>query len=441
MFITKRGLSRRTFLHGVGAAVALPWLDSMVPAFSTKAYAATVPRRFGAVYTPHGCVMQSAPHAWTPEAAGANFPITPILRPVERHRDYMTIVSGLSGDPRTSDQHAQASVGFLSGVLPKVTQGRDIQGGRTVDQMIAAKIGQETMFPSLEVATEDFTGNVGACDFPYSCAYLNTISWQSESTPLPMETNPRSLFERLFGGTGTLDQRVARIQRGRSILDSIKPSADRLQQNLGAPDRARLADYLANIREIERRLERAEQQAKTELALPAAPTGVPADFHEHIALMYDLTAVALQADLTRVFTYMVSREASFRTFVELGVPDGFHSLSHHGGNPEKIEGMARVQTWMVSVFANFLDKLKAVPEADGTLLDHITIMYGSGMGDGNNHSRYPLPLGLFGGAQRPGGRHIALPAETPRANLLLTLVQDFGVEMNSLANSSGTLSL
>ena len=440
MFITKMALSRRTFLRGVGAAVALPWLDSMVPAFSTKAYAATASRRFGAIYTPHGFAMEAAPHSWTPEAAGSNFPMTPILRPVERHRDVMTIVSGLNGDPHDGG-HSQCPVTYLSGALPKRTEGRDIYAGTTVDQVIAAEIGQETVLPSLEVATEDFTGYIGACTTGYSCAYANTISWSSPTTPLPMEINPRVVFERLFGEPGNAAQRAARIRRDRSILDFVTEETERLRRGLGARDVARLDQYLNNVREIERRIERTEAHNRNRVLPTDAPIGVPESFEEHVGLLYDLLAVAYEAELTRVFTYMVARELSARTYPQAGVPEQHHQVSHHGNDPDKIAKVAKINTYHSQLFATFLEKLRGTPDGDGSLLDHSLIVYGGGMGNPNVHAAGPLPMVAVGGGAGRGNRHLQAAAETPVGNLWLGLAHRYGSSMERFGVSSGSLEL
>ena len=327
MFITRLALPRRTFLRGVGATVALPLLEAMVPALRAGAAAAPV-RRFGAIYTPHGNVMQQ----WTPAAAGPAFELTPILKPLEAFRDRLVVVSNLGLPVANGGAHAVAPSLWLSATWPKKTEAEDVYAGTTVDQVIAKAIGQDTPFPSLEVAIEDFTGYIGACDTGYSCTYANTIAWQSPTTPLPMEINPRIVFERMFGGTGTAAERLARMQENRSILDVVTKQAKRLQAGVGARDRVRLSEYLDNVREIERRIERGEQQAGAQFAAPPAPIGVPDTFEKHVGLMFDLLALAFQADITRVFTFMMSRELSAH-LSEVGIADSHHSLSHHRNNP------------------------------------------------------------------------------------------------------------
>jgi hypothetical protein len=436
--MTRRSLPRRTFLRGLGAVVALPFLDSMVPAFGLAAQTVTAQKRVGFVYIPHGVIMGQ----WTPATAGADFEFTPILKPLESFRDSLVVVSNLVR-AETNSNHAVSSGCWLTGVPPKRTDGPDFRIGVSVDQVIARQIGQDTTFPSLEVATEDFTGLLGACDPGYSCAYMNTLNWQTPTTPLPMEINPRVVFERMFGGGGTAAERLARMRTDRSLLDFVAGDLKHLERDLPAPDRARLDEYLSYIREIERRIQRAEQQAHAQPDVPNAPVGVPESYVEHVGLLFDLMALAFQADLTRVFTFMMAREVSQRTYPEIGVTEPHHSISHHGNRPAAIEGHAKLNAYHVSMFAKFLERLRSTPDGDGSLLDHSLLVYGSGMSDGNGHTGSPLPHVVVGGAGGTvkGNRHILNPEGTQMANLLLAVAQKCGVEQESFGVSKGTVDL
>ena len=441
MFITKRSLPRRTFLRGVGVTLALPLLDAMVPAMTAQSRTAAAPvRRFGAVYVPHGKIQTQ----WTPAAEGTGFEFTPILKPLERFRDHVCVVSGLDGpkDPAAGG-HATAPAMWLTGISPKKTEGVDVRNETTIDQMIAKAIGQETPFPSLELATEDFTGFVGACDVGYSCTYMNTISWQGPTTPLPMEINPRVVFERMFGGAGTVEERLERMRTRRSILDSVSKSASKLQQGLGARDQSRLGEYLDHVREIERRIVRSEQQTGADLKVPEAPIGAPEVFEEHVGLMFDLMALAFQADITRVFTFMMARDLHNGTYPQVGVDEPHHGLSHHQNKPDKIARFAKVNTYHVDLFSRFVEKLKETPDGDGSMLDHSVVLYGSGMGNANVHSHVALPYLIAGtgaGAIK-GGRHIRAREHDPSGNLLLSIVDKFGIERDSVGYSTGRVDL
>lgn len=431
-FLTKKSLSRRRILQGFGAGLALPLLDSMTPAAS--AYVAP-PKRFGAVFVPHG----ERPGFWTPKTVGDNFEVSPILEPIAAYKDEMTLISETC---HPVDGHAVTVAAWLSGSIPKRTTAEDVLANTTVDQLIARKIGTETVFPSLEVATEDFTGYIGGCDPAYACAYLNTLSWSSPTTPLPMEINPRVLFERMFGRPGTAQQRLARMKTGRSILDSIQEDLKDLQLDLGAKDKNRLSDYLDNVRETEARIQRAEKQALTsETAIPDAPVGIPESFPEHIALQYELIALAYMTDLTRVFTYMVSRDVTQRTYPEIGITEPHHALSHHSGDEAKKKQLVELNRYHVSFFKKFLDRLSSTPEGDGTILSNSMILYGSGMSESQIHDRRDLPMLLVGGFKGRGSRHIKMPPLTPVANLMLSIGQYYGVEMEKFGISTGTVPL
>jgi Protein of unknown function (DUF1552) len=437
MFISKTKLSRRMVLRGVGAALGLPLLEAMIPALTPVVKTAGNPvKRFGAIFVPLG----ERPGYWTPKTVGSNFEFSPILKPLEPFRNSITVVSELC-DPL--DGHATTVAAWLSGAIPFRTIAENVRAGITIDQTIANKIGQDTPLPSLELATEDFTGWIGGCDTAYSCAYMNTISWKNETTPLPMEINPRVVFERMFGRPGTSAQRLARMEDNRSILDSVRQEASDLQKSLGTRDRARLNDYLDNVREIEQRIQKAEKNAKTEQTVPDAPIGIPESFDEHASLMYDLAAVAFEANVTRVFTYMKSRDASQRVYPNIGVNEPHHAMSHHGNNPEKIAGLVKLNTYHVSLFAKFLQKMQATPDGDGSLLDHSLILYGSGMSESDQHSRLDVPTLLVGGGSggMKGNRHIKADKETPLANLMLALANKFDCDIDSFGISTGRLAI
>jgi Protein of unknown function (DUF1552) len=439
MFISKRCLPRRTFLRGIGAAVTLPLLDSMLPAQTpvSRTAAKALPR-LGFVYVPHGAIMDQ----WTPKAEGADFEITRILKPLEPFRNQLNIVSGLGHRAADSTAvHSLSPTTWLSGVRPKPTQGVDAYAGVTADQIAAEQIGQDTVLPSMELAIEDHSGLIGACDRDYGCIYMNTLSWRTPTTPLPMEINPRKIFERMFGSGGSAADRAARTQEDRSILDAITHQAADLQRNLGVQDRSTVSDYLENIREIERRIQKASQQVSTDVALPEEPAGIPFSYEQHVSIMFDLLALAWQTDITRVFTFMMAREVSNRTYPQVGVPDGHHATSHHQNRPEKIEKLVKIQNYHLTLFAKFIDKLRQTPDGDGSLLDHSVILYGSNMSNSNAHNHFPLPnLVLGGGAGRlKGGRHLRYADHTPMTNLLVTLLDKTGVREETLGDSTGRL--
>ncbi len=434
MFITKMSLPRRSFLHGMGVTLALPLLEAMVPAFTAVAKTAAAPnpaRRFGVVFVPLG----ERPGYWTPKTVGENFEFNTIMKPLEKFRDHVTVVSEMC-DPL--DGHATTVAAWLSGVIPKRTIAEDVHNGITVDQVIAKQIGQDTVFPSIELATEDFTGYIGGCDTQYACAYMNTLSWASPTQPLPMEINPRITFERMFGRAGTAAQRLARMENDKSILDSVQQDVQDLQGGLGPKDKARLSDYLENVREIEKRIQKAERQATTDVPVPDAPIGVPESFEEHTALQFDLLALAYEANITKVFTFMMARDASQRVYPQIGIGEPHHSMSHHGNNPEKIANLVKLNTYHMSLFAKFVEKLASTPDGDGSLLDHSLIVYGSGMSESDTHSRLNVPITLVGGGAGlvKGNRHLQTNKETPLANLMLDLANKFGCEMEKF----GTLS-
>jgi hypothetical protein len=442
MFISKMSLPRRTFLRGVGATLALPLLDGMVPALSALRHTAAKPiGRLGIVYVPNGIFMRQ----WTPEGDGA-LEMTPTLEPLAPFKDRLILLTGLSnkqGDALPGEgagDHARAAGAYLTGVHPKKTEGADIRAGVSMDQIAARALGAETELASLELSLESREA-VGACDPGYSCAYANTLSWRSPTTPLPMENDPRVVFERLFGGSGTTDPAAwqQRRQEDRSILDAVTSKAARLRSELGAPDRVKLDEYLEGVRDLERRIQQTEQRSARELPALDEPPGIPSSFEEHAKLMFDLQLLAYQADLTRVITFMVGHETSQRAYPEIGVPDAHHPLSHHGGDTEKIRKLIKVNQYHTQILAYYLEKLQSTRDGDGTLLDHITLLYGSGMSDGNNHNHHNLPTLLIGGGagHLKGGRHLRYPERTPVTNLFVALLDHLGVEVETIGDSTG----
>ena len=439
MMITKKAMSRRTVLRGVGATLALPLLDGMVPALSALRNTAAKPAvRFGAVYVPNGMVMQS----WTPATSGAGFEMTPTLQPLAPFRDRLLVLSGLNSTPPpgiTGGSHSRASTKFLTAEHP----GAWNPYATSMDQIAAQELGRKTPLASLELGLEG-ANFAGSCDSGgFSCAFSYTISWASGSTPLPMEHNPRAVFERLFGDSDSTDPaaRRARRQAQRSILDSVRDDVARLQRELGAGDRRKVGAYLDAVRDVERRIEIAEGQGEQEVPLLERPQGVPATLAEHAGLMYDLQLLAYQTDRTRVVTFMSGHELSGRTYREIGVPDAHHPLSHHRNVPEALAKLTRINTYHTSLFASFIEKLAATPDGDGSLLDHVMIMYGAGMSDSNRHSPYNLPVLLVGGGagRLEGGRHLVYPERTPLANLHVSLLDKLGVDVDRIGDSTGAL--
>ena len=437
MFITKKHLPRRTFLGGVGAAIALPFLESMIPAGTALAQtAARAGLRMGFIYFPHGAIMDR----WTPATEGADFQMPEILQPLEPFRDYLTVVSGLDNRPASQPPvHALQPGTWLSCVEPRRSQ--DPYGGVTIDQMAAEHLGQDTPFPSLEIATEA-RGGGGGCDRNYGCSYSGTISFRTPSTPLPMETNPRKLFQRLFGQGDTPEERANLARQYSSVLDVVAEESADLQRRLGSGDRARLNDYLDTVREIERRIQKMEEQDLSSLDLPDAPLGVPDAFDEHLNLMFDLTALAWQANLTRIFSMMMTAEASNMTYNHIGVSDAFHPLSHHQNDRAKMDRLVEIQTYHTRVVAGFVSKLAEMPDGDGSMLDHSIILYGSNMSNSNAHNEFPLPSAVVGkgGGRIRGNQHLVYPDHTPLANLLLTLMDRAGVPVDSVGDSTGQIS-
>jgi hypothetical protein len=439
-FVTRKHLSRRTFLSGVGVSLALPLLESMTPAmaFGQSAAASKARTRLGCIYFPHGAIMPK----WTPATEGAGFELTPILQPLKPFHNQLTVVSDLRhalayGSGATAN-HNRSAASFLSGA--HAMTGAKPHLGITVDQVAAQKIGQDTPLPSLELMIEGSSTN---CGDGLSCSYRDTISWQGPSAPLPMQNNPQVVFERLFGDGNTAELRAARREQSISLLDSVLGEASSLQRKLPSGDRARLDQYLTDVREIERRVQKAGAQLSEDLDVPPAPTGIPADVEEHIKLMFDLQALAWQAEITRVSTMLLSKELSGATYPKSGVRDAFHTLSHHSNIQENKDRFAVLNQYHVGLFAYFLGKLHSTPDGDGTLLDHSMVLYGSGMSDGNQHNHTDLPIILAGGAsgRLKGGRHIRNPKNTAMSNLLLAMLKKLDIEAEAFGDSSGSVEL
>lgn len=438
----KQSLSRRTLLKGAGTAIALPLLDAMVPALSATASTVAAPsrlRRLSYTYMPMGF----NPSEWTPTGPGrgevALDHLPSSLNSLEAVKEQVAVITGMELQNAYPGSHATSNAAFLSAARAKRTESSDYYLGATVDQIAAKHIGQQTQLPSLELAM-DLLNNIGQCDNGYACVYQNNLSWASPTAPLPSEAHPRLVFETLFGDGGTPAQRQAAIRERASLLDSVTEEMKRLQLRLGASDRNRVDDYLESIREVERRIQLAEANVlENELPDLDRPIGVPADYAEHARLMYDLQVLAFQGDITRIATFQLAREASTRTYPEIGVPEPHHPITHHGNNPEKLAKVAKVNQFHVSLFAGFLEKLAAIPEGEGTLLDHSLLMYGSGMGDGDAHDHTNLPVIVAGGAagRLRGGRHIVYDKPTPLANLHLTLLNKVGVPLETFADSDG----
>jgi len=457
MIITKKHVSRRTALRGMGAAVALPYLEAMVPARTPlEKTAASTRTRFAAIEMVHGSAGSTGPgtekHYWSPLKEGSGFEPTPILRSLGPYRDYLTIVSHTDIALATAQSaaeagadHTRSSAAFLTCAHAKMTEGADIYNGTSVDQVYAQQCGQDTPLPSIQICIEDVGSLTGACGYGYSCVYANTISWSSPTAPLPMERDPRVLFESLFGDGATPEERLRRRRTTGSILDVILDKVADLKKDLGPSDRARFTDYLDDVREIERRIQKAEQHNTSAEAasLPAAPIGVPDSWEEHVKLMFDLQVLAFMTETTRVSAFKMGRDVSSRVYTESGVKTPFHSLSHHGNKPDKLEEFAKLNEYHVNQVAYFIDRLKNTPDGDGSLLDHSVVLYGSPMGDGSVHNHLRVPLFLAGHAngQLKGDLHLVCPDGTPMANVLLTLLHKLGVDVDRFADSTGEVAI
>jgi Protein of unknown function (DUF1552) len=434
MFITKKHLSRRTVLRGaIGAAIGLPLLDAMVPAAS----AAPPPQlRFGAVYVPNGV----RPEIWTPPSVG-RLELPPLFEPFAPLREHINVVTGLRA-PDPLGHHVIGSL-WLSGGSARQTQGADVRAAQTIDQHIADAIGRDTPLRSLELGIQDINSASNSCQFGWSCIYMNTLAWQTPTAPLPMEVNPQSVFERMFGDVGSAEERAARFKNKASILDSVIASASRLNRELAPQDRSTVEAYLDNIREVESRIQSSGQRAAAVSDTPDAPAGIPGSYDEHVRVMYELIALAWRADITRVTTFMKGVEASSIGYPQIGVPESHHIVSHHGGNPETIRKYGKINAYHLSLFAGFVETLRATPDGDGSLLDHSLVMYGSGMGNGDKHDQSLIPIMLAGsaGGRLKGGRHIATPDPTPLANLIAGLGEVTGLEIGEIENATGVVEL
>jgi hypothetical protein len=442
MFITKKHIPRRTFLRGAGVTLALPFLESMVPAQTLLGQTAAKPKlRAGFLYMMHGAIM----HNWTPEKTGENFELSRILKPLEPFKNRLLVVSGLESETagpapgESGGDHVRSAAAFLSAARAKRTAGADVYLGTTIDQVIARKIGQDTALPSLELGIED-VGYTGICNYGYSCSYVNTISWETPTKPLPMEINPQVVFERLFGDGNNAAQRLARKQQDRSILDSITHDVVGVRKTLGPADRSRLNDYLDDVREIERRV---QLVAKAASNLPEAPSGIPQSYDEHIKLQFDLMALAFKTDVTRVASFMYGRDNTNTTHPASGVTLSHHGASHHSNKPEGYESFSKINIYFMQLYAHLLEKLRSTPDGDGNLLDHSMILLGSTMSNPNEHSHDPVPMLVAGGMSGAlkGGRHLQFPERTPHANLLLSLINKAGIQMESFGNSTGMLEI
>ncbi|MDG2254162.1 MAG: DUF1552 domain-containing protein [Opitutaceae bacterium] len=437
-FITKKAVARRTFLKGMGASFALPLLDAMIPAATAASRTLATPvRRLGYVFMPMGCDQSR----WTPRSEGTLDKLSPILDSLAPVKDQAAIFTNMQLKPAYPGSHATSNSSFLSAAKAKVTESSDYYLGTTADQLAAQQIGQQTQLPSLELAM-DLLQVVGQCDNGYACVYQNNLSWSSPTTPLPAEAHPRIVFESLFGEGGTPEERQAALRKRASLLDSIIGDMKRLKRGLGANDRSRVSDYLDSIREVERRIQKAETDTKDK-PMPDLdrPMGVPGAYADHARLMFDLQLLAYQGDITRVTTFQIARETSNRSYPEIGISDPHHPLSHHGDNPEKIEKMSKINAFHVSLFAEYLERLKNTPEGNGSLLDNVLLLYGSGIGNPNVHNHSNLPIIVAGGAAggMKGNRHIRYKEPKPLANLHLSLLDKVGVKVDQFGDSTGKI--
>ena len=437
MIVTKRSLARRTVLRGLGAALGLPFLDAMFPAFSAVVKTAAKPvHRFHAIYVPNGMAMKY----WTPEAEGRTFELTPILQPFAPFRNQMLVLTGLRAS--WSRSHAGASTSFLTGTPRGGRTETEILASISMDQVLAKEFGKSTQLASLELAL-DTASNAGECTSGLSCAYTHTISWRTPTLPLPMESNPRSVFERLFGDSGSTDPtaRLARMRQSKSMLDSVMEQLATLKRELGPQDQVKVNDFTEAVRDVERRIEKTEEQSEIELPLLEQPQGTPASFEEHMRLMLDLQLLAFQSDLTRVITFMIGREQNSNVYPQIGVNQPHHPLSHHSDRPDQVALMAKVNGYHAKLVSEYLAKVRATADGDGSLLDHMTIMYGAGISNSTRHAPDNLPILLLGGGagRLQGGRHLTYPGETPMANLLVTLLDKLDIPVERLGASNGQL--
>ena len=439
MFVTKKSISRRTVLRGAGSALALPLLDAMVPALAPAASANPV-KRFGVVYHPNGVIYDQ----WLPKGEGSQFELSPTLKGLEPFKDKLTVVTGLFSDPAEAlgdgnGDHSRACGSYLTGVHVKKSDS-NVENAVSMDQIAAKAFEKDTQLGSLQMAADE-NSLLGSCDLGYSCAYSSTISWLTPTLPLMAENNPRVLFERMFGASDSTDPRVraSRLRRDRSLLDSVGDRVNQLQRSLGTADNHKMNDYLAALRDVERRIQKAEEQSSKELPDVVQPAGIPEKFEDHVRLLYDLQLLAYQADLTRVTTFMYGREQTARPYPQIGVPEPHHPLTHHEGNPEKMAKCAKIQRYHIALFAEYLEKLRNTADGDGSLLDHVILLFGSGISNSDRHTHGPLPTFLVGGGAGTlkGGRHLVYPEHTPLTNLQLTLLNKLGVPAEKLGDSNG----
>jgi len=442
MIITRKAMARRTVLRGMGVTLSLPLLEAMVSSAKAAEIAAQSRRRLQVIYMPNGMMMDN----WTPAQTGTGYALSPILKPLEPYRDQFMVISGLDhaqaealGDG--AGDHGRCCGSYLTGVHVKKTEGADLASGVSMDQIVARQFGQSTQIPSLELGL-DPPSLVGSCDTGYSCAYTNTLSWSGPSTPLPVSTNPREVFERLFGDGDSLDtaSRMAQLKRQASILDFVAEDAKRLSHSMGAGDKQKMDEYMTSVRDIERRIQKIERGGTETAALPAfaRPSGIPDTFEEHSRMMIDLQVLAAQADLTRVGTFMVGREVSGRSYPEIDVPDAHHPLSHHGGDPEKIAKLTKINTLHMEQVAYYLKRMHETKEGDRTLLDSTVLLAGASLADPNRHEHRNLPTIVAGGLIK-GNQHLQVDKGTPMTNLQLTLMDTLGVRQDKLGDSTGRL--
>jgi hypothetical protein len=441
VMIFKKAIPRRTFLRGVGASLALPMLDAMVPALAAAKDQAEIPRRFSIVYAPNGMNMSK----WTPATTGASYELTPILEPLAKYREQMLVLSGLANKAGyalpgegESAPHERAGGVFLTGVHPK----REGNTGISIDQIIAKELGKKTQLASLELGLHT-NDAVGQCEKGWSCAYISTLSWRTPTTPLPIESRPRAVFERLFGDSTDPDIRLERIHKEKSILDSVTEAASDMMKTIGYEDRIRMSEYLDGMREVEHRIQMAESQTTKNLPMMEPPTGIPKEFVDHIKLMFDLKVLAFQTDMTRMITFMTGPEQSNRTYPELGISDVHHSLSHHQGNPTSLDKLFKINVYHSELLSYYLDKLSSTPDYNGSLLDNMMVMYGASMSDANDHVLQDLPTLLIGGGsgQLKGGKHYRYKDDLPMSNLYLTVLEKLGIDVDNFGDSTGKLDL
>ncbi|HTR37524.1 MAG TPA: DUF1552 domain-containing protein [Bryobacteraceae bacterium] len=439
MFVTKKAISRRTVLRGVGTAIALPLLDAMVPAFAPAATTKPV-RRFGVFYHPNGVIYEE----WLPKGSGANFELSPTLKGLEPFKDKTIVITGLFSDQAEAlgdggGDHSRACGSYLTGVHVKKSD-TELYNAVSMDQIVAKMYERDTQLSSLQM-TADENSLLGSCDLGYSCAYSSTISWLTPTLPLMAENNPRVVFQRMFGSSDSTDPRVraARLTQDKSLLDSVSERVNQLQHELGAADNRKMNDYLTSLRDVERRIQKAEEQSSKELPDVSQPAGIPEKFEDQVRLLYDLQLLAFQSDLTRVTTFMYGREQTARPYPQIGVPEPHHPLTHHQGNPDKMAKCAKIQRYHIGLFAEYLGKLRDTPDGDGSLLDHVILLYGSGISNSDRHTHGPLPTFLVGGGcgTLKGGRHLVYPEHTPLTNLQLTLLHKLGVPAEKLGDSNG----